>query len=102
MKVFMVVINIDLGYHVVKVFTNKEEAERLCVALNKEYKNHYTGRTSPAYTIEPSDLVIKLDVKNMVQEEFKAEIEKKKWLEENGEPKLDELYAELDALYIPE
>lgn len=38
MKVFLICVDVDLGYHVEHVYSNKVLAEKMCKDLNLKYK----------------------------------------------------------------
>lgn len=54
-KVYIVVHDVDLGYHIDAVFADKEKAEAKVVELNAEYGKEMGKHFSKDYPLMPTD-----------------------------------------------
>lgn len=51
MKLYIVIYNVDMGYHIHKIFNNEADANHECEAVNRSYNHEFTGHHGDKFEV---------------------------------------------------
>jgi hypothetical protein len=51
MKLYIVIYNVDLGYHIERIYTDEAKANARCAEMNVEYNKTYSGHWGDKFEV---------------------------------------------------